>query len=333
MAGIRLKRTFLFSIIAGMIVMIVMVFLADYEETMTALRGMRLSLLPLLLLLSLGNYIFRFFKWSYFLRLLDIRLKLADSISVFTSGFAMSITPGKLGEVFKSVLLKQIVGAPLARTAPVVFAERYTDLGGLLLLASIGVCSRGYGGWAWVVGLALMGLFFAIITSRRIERLLLTILGRVKPLARFVEPATRVLDSARVLLHPKNLPPLLLLSAVAWFWECWALVFALEAFGVALGLADAVFIYSLATLAGALAFLPGGLGVTEGGLVVMLITKSVAKGPATAGTILVRLTTLWFAVILGILSLVWLDRRWHFGSRLWQGFQNVPDAEDRVDKS
>jgi len=312
-----LKKTILLSCGAGLLVAIAVVFLADFDETVLALRGMRLSLLPLLLLLSLGNYVFRFIKWEYFLRLLGIRLRLVDSGAVFLGGFAFSISPGKLGEVFKSVLLKQINGAPLASTAPIVFAERYTDLGGLLILAALGVYGSGGGGMALLAGLLLLVMLFALVSSRRLEILLLSLIGRLGPLARFREPMGRALDSARMLLKLRNLPFLLLLSALAWFWECWAMVFALEAFGVELPLTDAVYIYALATLAGALAFLPGGLGVTEGGMVMMLIARGVQKSSAAAGTILVRLTTLWFAVLIGILALVYLDRRWHLGARLW----------------
>jgi hypothetical protein len=39
----------------------------------------------------------------------------------------MTISPGKLGEVLKSVFIRQVNGAPIARTAPAVVAERATD--------------------------------------------------------------------------------------------------------------------------------------------------------------------------------------------------------------
>jgi uncharacterized protein (TIRG00374 family) len=238
------------------------------------------------------------------------------------------VTPGKLGEVFKSFLLKEIHDVPLARSAPVVFAERYADLGGLVILASAGVYGSRHGGIAWLAGLALLFALFALISSARIEALLLRLVGRIGPLARRSEGAARALDSARALLRPRDLPGLMLFSAFSWFWECWALVIAAKAFGFDLGLVDAVFIYSLATLAGALAFLPGGLGVTEGSLAMLLVAEGMASGPAAAATLVVRGTTLWFAVGIGLLALVVLDRRWRLGSRLWTGFQGGEGAAE-----
>jgi glycosyltransferase 2 family protein len=318
----KVKRTIWLSLAAGFLVMLVLGLLTDLGETGSALRGMDPRWLPLLLLFSLANYITRFGKWEYFLRKLDIRLPITDSLGVFLGGFAFSITPGKLGEVFKSVLIKQINGAPVARTAPVVFAERYTDLGGLVILASLGFYGSGTGGIAWLAGLALLLVLFVLISSRRVEQVLLGLFSRLGPLADKTASVSRALESARILLQVRNLPVLLIVSAISWFWECWALVYAARAFGMPLELTDAVFIYSLATLAGALAFLPGGLGVTEGSLVMLLITRGIARGSAGAATMLIRLTTLWFAVGIGVLALIWLDRRWKLGSRLWGGFQD-----------
>ena len=50
----------------------------------------------------------------------------------------MSITPGKMGEVFKSWLLKKRTGTPIHASAPIVVAERFTDLLGYLILVAIG---------------------------------------------------------------------------------------------------------------------------------------------------------------------------------------------------
>jgi len=321
-ATAKLKRTLWLSLAAGIAVMLAVALFADIGGTIDALRGMRVAWLPLLLLFSLANYATRFGKWEYFLRLLDLRLPTWDSLLVFLGGFVFSITPGKLGEVFKALLLKEMRNIPVARVAPVVFAERFTDLGGLLILASVGVYGSGTGGWAWLAGLLILVILFALISSRRLEDRILALMSRFGALGRKTESAARALDAARALLRPRDLPALLAISTVSWFWECWALVFAAKAFGMELALSDAVFIYSLATLAGALAFLPGGLGVTEGSLAVLLVTRGLSRGAAAASTLVIRATTLWFAVGIGLLALMILDRRWHLGSRLWGGFQS-----------
>jgi glycosyltransferase 2 family protein len=319
-----IKRTLWLSLGGGLLVMLLLALFADLGETYRALKSMNLAWLPLLLLFSLANYVTRYGRWEFFLRRLGLRLRPADSMAIFVGGFTFSVTPGKLGELFKSYLVKQVDGAPLARTAPVVLAERLTDLGGLLLLAAVGVWGSRQGGLAWLAGLALVLLFMAFLSSRRLERLLMRGLSRIPALGRRSASLQSALDNSRDLLRGRDLLPLILFSALAWFWECWGLLYAARAFGQEITLIQGVGIYSLATLLGALAFLPGGLGVTEGSLALMLSSQAgLAAGPAAAATLLIRATTLWFAVGLGLLALIWLDRSLGLGAKLWSGFEQT----------
>src|SRR5690606_36890794 len=81
------------------------------------------------LVLSSLNYCIRFFKWQYYLALLGIRgVPAGDSFLVFLSGFVLTVTPGKVGEVFKSAVLMKTHGVAAARTAPIIGAERLTDV-------------------------------------------------------------------------------------------------------------------------------------------------------------------------------------------------------------
>ena len=65
----------------------------------------------------------------------------------------------------------------------------------------------------------------------------------------------------------------------------------------------AVFIYALSMLVGGLSFLPGGLGSAEAVMIALLILKGMAMPTAVAATVFIRLATLWFAVLIGLLAL------------------------------
>ena len=49
-----------------------------------------------------------------------------DSLLTFLSACVLTVTPGKVGEVLKSLLLFETHGVAVARTAPIVIAERVT---------------------------------------------------------------------------------------------------------------------------------------------------------------------------------------------------------------
>ena len=86
--------------------------------------------------------------------------------------------------------------------------------------------------------------------------------------------------------------------------EAYALHVILVSFGSSgVSIGDAVFFYSFATLAGAVALLPAGLGVTEGSLMALVGPHVASAADATAVTLIIRFCTLWFAVALGLIAL------------------------------
>jgi uncharacterized protein (TIRG00374 family) len=55
--------------------------------------------------------------------------------------------------------------------------------------------------------------------------------------------------------------------------------------------------------------LPGGLGITEGSLTYLLVQKDVPMDISVATTFIIRVVTLWFAVLVGIISLSFYQKR------------------------
>lgn len=262
--------------------------------------------------LATANYLLRFVRWQYYLRLLEVRtVGRLDSLLVFLSGFVLTVTPGKVGEVFKSAVLGQTHGVPVARTAPIVIAERLTDLIGVVLLILCG--SVGFrSGLPWAlagVGAVSVGMV-AILWERPSN----AFLGWIHRHARFarLEPKLReALWSLRLLAGPKALPWPMALSIVAWACEGVGLWVLLRGFGHGPPVLLSVFFYETASLAGALIPVPGGLGVVETMLREQLVRLGgVPTGVATASMILVRFATLWWAVAVGFLALALLRRRY-----------------------
>src|SRR5204863_5250745 len=93
----------------------------------------------------------------------------------------MGLTPGKSGEVTKSYWLREIAGpqrAPLARTAPIVFAERLVDGIAMLLLATSGLISFRFGALALLAVAAFAAVAVGLIQARPLVHLVLDVLKR-----------------------------------------------------------------------------------------------------------------------------------------------------------
>lgn len=117
---------------------------ADFDRLLQAFQMFQWWLLPLVLGLTLVNQVVRFVKWEYLLREVEVHLPLATSASIFGSGLIMIMTPGKIGEVWKSWLVRDVDGTPISATMPVVVAERITDLLGVVAISLLGVLAFGY---------------------------------------------------------------------------------------------------------------------------------------------------------------------------------------------
>lgn len=297
-------RKLLFGVLLAVLVYSGLTFAADWGAFKTALSGLRWAYVPIVIGLASLNYIIRFGKWHFFLRHLRFQVPLGINLILFLAGLFMSVTPGKMGEVLKSYLLKRTDGTPMSKSAPVVFAERLTDLVALLVLAVLGGYALSGAGTYLVAGTIVVIAVIAAVSIEPLHRYLCSVMGRIGRLEKFASKAEQSLCSARALVGPK---PLVLASAIsipAWFCECVGFWVILRAFDIPkLDLAQATGIYALAAVVGALSMLPGGLGATELTLTGLLSAAGVAKGQAVAATLVVRLATLWYAVVIGAIFL------------------------------
>lgn len=277
---------------------------ADLDQLLISFSKFNWFLIPILLTLSLLNYYSRFVKWNYYLKLIEVKLSLRDSFSIFCSGLIMSITPGKFGEVFKSYLIKQINDEPISKTAPVVFAERITDFLSLVIISLIGAYIFDYGRVTILIIGSIIFIIILFITNKYLVEKFLIIVSKISFLNKHLEKFINLFKSSEKLLSPKPLIKMIGLSIVSWGFECLAYFLILFSFNIDVSILWASFAYAFATIVGAVSMLPGGLGVTEGSLSYLVIAQGYSKDISFASTFIIRVVTLWFAVFIGIISVI-----------------------------
>ena len=289
----------------------------DVRQLSAALRDFAWWLTVPVLGLTLVNYALRFVKWEIYLRRLDIPpLAMGTSALIFLSGFGMSITPGKVGELIKCVYVRRLTGVPVGRTSAIVAAERLTDGFAMLALAGLGLTQFAYGRTLLTVAFAAA---LGVVALLRRPRLLTSLLARVahRPLVgRVVEHVVAFVDASDHLLRPRLLASAVGLGVVSWSGECLAFFLILLGLGLPASwhlLLVATFVLAVSSIVGAVSMLPGGLGVADAsvaGMLLLLVTDdAMTRGTAVAATLLIRFATLWFAVILGAMAVALLQRR------------------------
>ena len=310
----NLRGKLLISLLLGIVVFAGLSIYADFREVLRSLSDFNWALLPLILALTTVNYLLRFVKWQYYLGLIGVRgLSKRTSFLIFFSGLGMVITPGKVGEWLKTYLLREVHGTPVARSAPILIAERLTDSIALLIICAAGIFVFG-DFWQAFVAVALGSIVLvAVARHRPTATALLRLGGRIPFVRRFVPQLEEFYEATRVLLSPRAVILMAGLSAFSWFFEVLGFYFTLVGLGLDGNgelLLKAAFILPIATLAGAILLTPGGLGVAEGGITALSMSLlDLSRSAAAVGTLIIRFATLWFGVIVGLIAFAVLSRR------------------------
>ncbi len=254
--------------------------------------------------LALLNYFLRYLRWAMYLKALNLSVAHSVSLPIFVAGLALSITPGKVGELLKSVWLNRHAGIPVAASAPAVVMERLTDVVSVALMGLAGIFLLPP---AVALALGAMLSVVAIVGILAASRLGLLAL-RLPLLRRWQQPLAQSQDGLRRLMSPGILTAAIALGGLAWAAEGLALWIIVVGLGHWIAPQLALPISAAAALVGALTALPGGLIGFEGSMVALLRQAGLSAAVAVLATLLTRLATLWLAVLIGLLAWLWLSR-------------------------
>jgi hypothetical protein len=103
-----LGRPLVGGVLFGLVVLAVMAGWADLRGMGDALARFPLHLAAVACALSFANYGLRFLRWQRYLRVLGIQIPTGTSYLIHLAGLALTISPGKMGEAFKSWLVKRV---------------------------------------------------------------------------------------------------------------------------------------------------------------------------------------------------------------------------------
>ncbi len=302
----RLIRAVVLFVCAGVLLYLAAMCWFGWQETATALAALG----PMTLLIGAGvastSYLWRFARWEHALRCLGHAVPRRQHLAIYLSGLALTATPGKSGETFRSALLLQR-GVRVAHSLAAFITDRASDVLGMILLGLAAAWTLGKPmAWAWLgafSALLLGSSLFAHVLSRPRTGAASGAVGRALQWLP-VQGGLAVLESWATVWR---LPRVLAFAGAATLaYGSQALVFAwfCHAAGTSVSAADCVLIFVQATLFGAATMAPGGLGAMEAALVLQLTERGVGSGTALSLAIAIRLVSLWLGMAIGAISLL-----------------------------
>ena len=304
-----LKRNLVLALVLSVAVYLAIAIFSDLGELAEAFRRFNWALAPAILGLVALSYVGRFVRWAYYLKLLGIRLPLGQNAAIFAAGLSMTVSPGKLGEVLKSVFIRRAAGAPVARTAPAVVAERVTDGTGMVSWGLLGALTLDIGPQVLFAFLAVVVGAVVVFRSKRLSLLVERVLRKLPVLNKLAPHLSEFHGASNELMGIRPLVVATVVSFLAWGLEILAVQLCVIGMGLDTPFLVVVFIFAVSSLGGALSMVPGGIGVAEAGLAGgFTFYARVSGGLAGALTLLIRLATLWFATLVGIVGLLVVRR-------------------------
>lgn len=305
-----MKRGIIISALLALIAFSTIGIWGDLLHAWDAIKGFSWWLIPLIAFFGFMNDMIKFLRWELYLKKMDIRIPLKQSLIIFISGLSMSATPGKVGMLIKSQMIKGLSGRSFLSSTPVIAAELYMDLLGLSFISILAVGLFSKGMWVAIIlcALPLLGL------NQGVADRVVDLLARIPRLSDRAQEMRTAVDDIFGLFGVRTLGLAFAITLVAWTSEGVALHLILAGLGYDMSILTATAIFGFSTLVGVLSLLPGGLIVTDAGLMELITHAGIPATPAALATILARVFTLWLAVLVGSIVLM-VNRTYIFGQR------------------
>ena len=311
----RTIRAIVWFVAIGVLLYLVSVFCFGWQEVVAAFTAIGIQTLVMGAFLSSSSYLWRFGRWEYSLRCLANTVPRLAHFGIYLSGLALTATPGKSGETFRSALLVQH-GVKVTHSLAAFLADRGSDVLGMVLLGALASMAIGQDFvWVWLLSFAAILLgscAFAYLLLHPLAVAGWDQLSRsitwlpIKGGQATLEAWAKVWKPQRVLVFAAVAMLAYGTQALVFFWFCHVLETGIP-------MTDCVLIFVQATLFGAASMIPGGLGATEAALVFQLVERGVSDGIAISLAISIRLVTLWFGMLIGVMSLLFGKTRLALG--------------------
>lgn len=300
----KIDNRFLIVIVIVVGLYATFVIVSDVSTIIVKITQFQVEYIPAIISLVTATWFILFVRWHLLLKNSDLHIPKKDSFLIYLSGVALTIIPGKVGELVKSQLLKSKFGISRTTTAPIVLAEQLYTVVGIFIVSMFGIWNFELGIYIMIIFGALLAIVFFLISSKKFFNKFLCLINKIKFLSKFTEPLTDSYDvikkstRGRIFIYSSSL------SALFWLVESITVYLILLSFNIdTLEFLTLVPTYTASIILGVASFLPLGIGVVEGSLAGFLTLQGIDGSIALTLVIIIRIFTRWYSVSIGFIAL------------------------------
>ena len=282
----------------------IFLFVSDYNIISEKISNFKINYLPLILFFVSASWIPLIIKWHFLLKNSEVDVPLTKSIAVFFSGVAFEITPGQIGALIKSQILKTSYNIPRTKTVPIVIVEKVYDLIGAILASVIGIIILGMEIYLIAIAISVLAFIFFFMYHKPASELFFNRITKLKFFSKHIENISGFYEIVQKSTNVRAATICILLALAYWFMVSAAAYYTLISFDVnILDYLKVLAIYSTSTLLGAISFIPAGIGITEGSIAGLFTLNGIDVSTALILAVMIRIFTLWYSVSVGFIAL------------------------------
>jgi len=298
----KFYRNFLLVVVSMIVLYVVFLIVSDFNVIREKIFDFKTDYLPIILLLAPLSWIIVFFRWHFLLKNSNIIIPKKENFKIYMAGFAMSVTPGKVGELIKSQFLKSKYGVSRKNTLPIIISEYFYHMVGVLVVSIIGVYYFEFSLYIIILTSALIIITLTIISSETFFKKFVNLISKRNFLKKYVSP----ISDSHIILKKSTRGKIFIISSVLsiafWLTEVLIVYFVFLSFNILnFEFFKIAAIYTTSLILGMLSFLPMGVGVVEGSLAGFLNYEGIDISIALTLIILIRIFTRWYGVIVGLI--------------------------------
>jgi len=300
----KLDNRLILILISVVGVYAIFLFVSDFNIVSEKISNFKINYLPLILLLVSASLVPLIIKWHFLLKNSEVDVPLTKSIAVFFSGVAFEITPGQIGALIKSQILKTSYNIPRTKTVPIVIVEKVYDLIGAILASVIGIIILGMEIYLIAIAISVLAFIFFFMYYKPASELFFNRITKLKFFSKHIENISGFYEIVQKSTNVRAATICILLALAYWFMVSAAAYYTLISFDVnILDYLKVLAIYSTSTLLGAISFIPAGIGITEGSIAGLFTLNGIDVSTALILAVMIRIFTLWYSVSVGFIAL------------------------------
>ncbi len=301
-----------FSFILSFSILYLLVRSINIDDVIAIAKGTNMFLYVAAFVMHYLSIVVRGVRWNRLLQTIRIQPGIAIATEmVFLSWFVNCIVPAKLGDVYRSYLLKKKNSAPISASIGSIFIERVCDVTILLLLLTLSGLLIFRKNMPTQISEAL-GIGYILLAVITLGLIVLWV---------FKERLLEIVPN-RFLFHFNNLHNglyrsfsdgptvffVITLTTLAWAMEAARFFLVTRALGLQIGFEVIIFVVLAASLLTAIPLTPAGLGAVEVSIVFILNIIGIDATLGTSLALLDRLISYWSMLVTGSIAYIISDR-------------------------